>query len=271
MSASSPNIVYLAINLPSSIERREHMMSEGQKHGINIQIVEAVSGETLTPEQKAMYNSRMRESMYINHLSPNEQACVHSHRKALQAILDSQADYGVILEDDSVLEQNFIQGINYLINSVSGWECCKLYTEPSKLYPVCPDIPNAPVQPVFPKKIPWGSVAYMYSRKAATEILSHYDNFWLGSDTHLAEIMLTHNIPVIGITPNLVTTLYANNEQSDIDNGGSRYRDKIRSKRSTLQYIRYRVSVGMRAFKKWKMRIRLRSILSVKANVTESK
>ena len=269
MSDSSPNIIYLAINLPSSVERREHMMREGEKNGISIQIVEAVSGKTLTPEQKEMYNSRKRESMYINHLSPNEQACVHSHRKALQAILDSQADYGVILEDDSVLEQNFLQGINYLISSVTGWECCKLYTEPSKLYPVCPSIPGAPVQPVFPKKIPWGAIGYMYSRKAAAEILSHYDNFWLGADTHLAEIMLTHNIPVIGVTPNLVTTLFAHNEESDIDEGGNRYAEITRPKRSALQYLRYRISVGSRAFKKWKMRVLLRSILSVKTSATD--
>ena len=41
-----PNIVYLAINLPSSIERREHIQQQGASIGITVQIVEAVSGFT---------------------------------------------------------------------------------------------------------------------------------------------------------------------------------------------------------------------------------
>lgn len=262
-----PNIIYLAINLPASTKRREHIQQQGSLQGITVQIVEAVSGKTLTDEQKKMYDSRKRESMYINHLTPNEQACVHSHRKALSTFLASEADYAVVLEDDATFEPNFVSGIKFMINSVPGWECCKLYTEPSVLYPLCPTIADAPVQPVFPKKIPWGAIGYLYSRAGAEKVLSHFDSFWLGADTQLADIMLKHRIPVTGVVPNLVNTLYAHNEQSDIDAGGHRiigapaaHYIPTRTKRTLMQYLRYRSSVIGRAIGKWQMCRQMRRI-----------
>lgn len=259
----NPNILYLAINLPWSTERREHMAQQAAEHGIDIQIIEAVAGATLTDEQKAMYDSRKRESMYVRHLTPNEQACVHSHRKALQTFLASSADYGVVLEDDSTLEKGFVQGLMYLIKEIPGWECCKLYTEPSKLYPLCPPIPNAPVQPVMPKKIPWGSVAYIYSRSAAEKIMARFNSFWLGADTQLVEMMFAAKVALIGITPNLVGTLYAHNEQSDIDADVKRTNTPAHyQKRSAWQYLKYRASVVKRAIGKWRARVRMQRIFS---------
>ncbi len=262
-----PNIIYLAINLPSSKERREHIQQQGANLGITVQIVEAIAGKDLTEEQKKMYDSRKRESMYITHLTPNEQACAHSHRKALSTFLASDADYAVVLEDDATFEPNFLSGIKFMINDVPGWECCKLYTEPSKLYPLCPTIPEAPVQPVFPKKIPWGAIGYMYSRAGAEKILAHFNSFWLGADTQLADIMLKHHIPVTGVVPNLVSTLYVHNEQSDIDDGGRRNTviaasqdAPKRTKRTTMQYLRYRASVIGRAIGKWQMCRQMRRI-----------
>lgn len=259
---SAPRILYLAINLPASVERREHIANQAREHRIEIQIVEAVAGKTLTDEQKAMYNYRKRESMYITHLTPNEQACVHSHRKALSTFLASDYDYAVVLEDDATLEPIFNEGIQFLTTKVPGWECCKLYTEPSRLYELCPTIPDAPVQPVFPKKIPWGAIGYLYSRAGAEKLLANFNEFWLGADTQLADIMLSRHIPVIGVVPNLVSTLYVHNEQSDIDDGGRRNTVTAvqRTKRTAAQYLRYRASVIARAVGKWLMCKQMRSI-----------
>lgn len=256
-----PEILYMAINLPKSVDRREHMARQAEEHGISIQIVEAVAGATLTDEQKAMYDARKRETMYVRHLSSNEQACVHSHRKALGIFLESSADYGVILEDDATLEKGFKDGLLFLINEVPGWECCKLYTEPSKLYSLCPPIPDAPVQPVMPKKIPWGSVAYIYSRSAAQKIMARFNSFWLGADTQLVELMFAAKVALIGITPNLVGTLYAHNEQSDIDAGEKRTGTPAHfAKRTACQYLRYRLSVVKRAIGKSLARTRMQRI-----------
>lgn len=257
-------IIYLAINLPSSEERRRHVEQEAAKAGIDVEIVPAVAGNTLTDEQKARYDAAKRSSLYERHLAPNEQACVLSHRKCLRRIVDSGAAFGVVLEDDVTFSNNFREVIHFLTEKLKGWECAKLYTAPCRLYPLMPPIPDAPVQPVFPKKMPWGAIGYLYSRHAALKILKHLDSFYLPADLQLAQIILDYNIPFIGVTPNVVGTLYPHNEQSDINVTATFTREK-QPKRTLMQYLRYRADVIQRAFGKWNMRHMMKSRLRVES------
>lgn len=257
-------IIYLAINLPSSTERRKHVEQEAAKAGIEVEIVPAVAGNALTDEQKARYDAAKRSSLYERHLVPNEQACVLSHRKCLRRIVDSGAAFGVVLEDDITFSDNFCEAIHFLTEKLKGWECVKLYTAPCRLYPLMEPIPDAPVQPVFPKKMPWGAIGYLYSRHAAQEILKHMDTFYLPADLQLAQIILKHNIPFIGVTPDVIGTLYPHNEQSDIGVTAT-FAQAKQTKRTLLQYLRYRADVIGRAFGKWKMRHMMKSRLRVVA------
>ena len=234
-------IIYLALNLPASQERRDNLKIQAEKFGIDIKLIEAVSGATLTEEQKSMYRPTTRALMYPTQLRPNEQAYLHSYRKALQTFLDSPAEYGVIMDDDVVLHDIFPAGLSYILEKVGGWELCKLYQPPCKLYEVFPDVPGAPVKPVFPRKITCVSVCYMYSRKAATILLEKTKTFYMEGDPLIAKILMDNNLPTISTYPNLAGTLYPNNEQSDIDAAGSRRQTHTR--RNLLQYICYRFKI----------------------------
>lgn len=257
---STSSVIYLAINLPKSAERRELLAEQEKKAGITIQIVPAVAGADLTDEQRALYDTRRRASMYTTDLTPNEQACMHSHLKALRTFLASDADYGVVFEDDVLLTEDFLAGINCLLHRVQGWEVAKLYNQPCRLYDICPPMKDAPLQPVFPKKIPWGAIGYLYSRAGAEKIVQHLTSFWMGADAMLAKVMLSHGIPVIGITPNLISTAFPENEQSDIDEGGHRLKQDKRP-RTLLMYLRYRLSVLSTALQKDRMRALLRRVI----------
>ena len=236
------NVIFLAINLPASQSRRDNLKEQEAKCGINIQLVEAVAGATLTDEQKSMYNAAKREACYTKHMTANEQACVHSFRKALTTFLASDAEYAVIMEDDVTLNENFTEGLDFIINRLGGWESCKLYTESSRMYEVFPPINGAPVQPIFPRKFPWGAVCYLHSRKAAEVLVENMRDFYLPADTLIAKILMAKRIPSIGTNPNLAGTLYPNNEQSDIDAENARDEQK-EPRRSLAQYLRYRWSV----------------------------
>lgn len=264
---SLDNVIFLAINLPASQSRRDNLKEQEAKCGIRIQLVEAVSGADLTVEQQAMYNATKRSKIYPQHLSANEQACVHSFRKALRTFLDSSAEYAVIMEDDVILEYNFIAGLNFIINNLGGWESCKLYTESSKMYSVIPPIPEAPIQPIFPRKFPWGAVCYLHSRKAAEILLENSKEFYLPADTLIAKILMAKKVPAFGTNPNLAGTLYPNNEQSDIDT--EEKRTHIREKRTIAQYIRYRLSVLGSTLGKKAMRSLLKRSLYLKGNDTD--
>lgn len=260
---SHDNIIYLAINLRHAQSRRDNLKEQELRCGIRIQLVEAVSGADLTDEQKAMYNAEKRSKIYTKQLTLNEQACVHSFRKALATFLASDAQYAVIMEDDVTLESNFTEGVNFIIKRLGGWKSCKLYTEASQMYEIMPAIEGAPLQPIFPRKFPWGAVCYLHSRQSAEILLENMKDFYLPADTLIAKILMAKGIPTFGTNPNLAGTLYPHNEQSDIDAGEER-RDNETPSRTTLQYLRYRWSVLESTLGKMSMRRLLKRSLYLK-------
>lgn len=260
---TNSKIIYLAINLPASQERRDNLKIQEERCGIHIGLVEAVSGTTLTEEQKAMYDKDKRMSMYPKHMTANEQACVHSHRKAMQTFLDTPAEYGVIMEDDVDLVNGFADGVRYIVEKIGGWECCKLYNVPCKLYDIL-DVPEAaPVKPIFPRNNSCGAVCYMYTRKAAEKILSHTKKFYMEADPLIAKVLMDCRIPTFGTSPNLAYTIDPHHEMSDIDKDESRQNEQ-KVKRTLSQYIRYRWRKMSFSRGKWRMLKLLRRSLYIK-------
>lgn len=253
-------IAFFAINLPGSVERRENVYRQAERCGIDIQLVEAVSGATLTEEQKAMYDAKARLKHFERHLTPNEQACMHSHRKALEQFLASDAEYGVIMEDDVILGDKFMDALTYLTERLGGWEFCKLYCDPGPLYDVFPHAEGEPLYPVFPKKFLWVSACNMYTRKAAKLALKKTSRFCLAADAQIGSVMMRAGLPSISLNENVAGVLNPNNEQSDIDDGGSRTGGPV-VKRTLKQYIRYRRSIASNSLAKSRMcRILRRSL-----------
>lgn len=259
---NAPSILYLAINLPWSEKRREQVLAEGRKFGIDIQLVPAIAGRNLTEEDLSHYDRKARERAYPFDLTPNEIACTLSHRKALKTFLDSEADFGVVLEDDVLLQPHFNEGIAWLTQKLHGWQIAKLYSGDGKLFSVGMDkVEDSPVRPVFPKKIMWVSVGYLYTREGAQRLLEGLEHFWLSADAQIAQIMLSRRIPVVSTEPGLVLTSDPFNEFSDIDADTSASRLSPTRKRSLRQYITYRLSVWAIALGKIRMRRLLRRVL----------
>ncbi len=237
----SEDIIFLAINLPASQHRRDNLKQQEESQGIRIQLVEAISGSALTDAQKAMYQAEERSKAFPQQLTLNEQACVHSHRKALETFLKSNAKYGVIMEDDVVFCEKFVDKLRYLIDKIGGWECAKLYNIDCKKYNLIQLPQTAPVAPVFYRNNSCGSVCYMYSRLAAQTILDKTQTFILASDTLIAKVLLEESIPTIGTNPILADTTDPHCENSDIDKSDARC-NHLKNKRTFMQYIRTRVN-----------------------------
>lgn len=238
---NSEDIIFLAINLPASQHRRDNLKQQEESQGIRIQLVEAISGSALTDAQKAMYQAEERSKAFPQQLTLNEQACVHSHRKAMEVFLKSDAKYGVIMEDDVDFCENLVEKISYLVDKIGGWECAKLYSINCKKYDLIQLPQNAPVVPVFPRNNSCGAVCYIYSRRAAETILEKTQTFYLEADNLIAKILLEENIATIGTTPNLAGTIDPHHENSDIDKSDARFTRK-KNKRTFMQYIRARIN-----------------------------
>lgn len=257
---STPNILYLAINLPWAEERRRSILDQAKRFGVDIQIVSAVAGKDLDLNSDAHgYSHAMRSKYFTKDLLPNEVACTLSHRKALEKYLATDADYLVLLEDDAVLAEHFNEGIRELTDHLQGWEAAKLYTDEGKIFPLCPEFEGAPVQPVMPRKLPWVAVGYMYTRHAAQKILEGMQHFWLPTDMLIAKILLGSYIPTIGVSPGLIHSADPHCKHSTIDTKGTRFAPA--PPRNLFQFIAYRISVLRTGLAKkcmrWLMRRRL--------------
>lgn len=237
-----PSIQYLVINLPRAEKRRQDMLAQAERFGIELRFVPAVAGAELDLKSQSYgYDRKKRRKLYANDLITNEIACALSHRKALSVFLESGAEYAVIMEDDAVLDPRFNEGIDELIHHLHGWEAAKLFTDVGRLYPVLEPQEGRAVQPVFPRQLPWVAVGYLYTRRAAEVLHAKLERFWLPADAQIGRILLDEGVPTIGVSPGIIHSGDPQNENSTLDPNKER---NIRPpKRSLLQYIAYRLSV----------------------------
>ena len=235
------SILILCINLPAATERRAAVEEQARRLGLEVQFVEAVAGKDL-PENPPAYDRKGRAKIYTYDLSPNEIACTLSHIKAMETFLASGADYAVIMEDDIVFADNIKEGLHELIHDLHGWEAAKIYTadDAGRLYDLGDK--GKHVSAVFPRKVIWGAVAWLYTRKAVEQLLPEMQPVFHAADAQIGQTLLRKQIPTIGVYPRLIATSDPNTEHSTIDTADTP-RIICGRRRSLLQYLRYRLSV----------------------------
>ena len=265
LRAEETDVSYFYINLSSAVERRASAEKQARDFGIDLQRIEAIAGRDLAENSLSSYDRKRRRQEFASDLTMNEHACILSHCKALRAFLDSGAEYGVILEDDFVLQAHFRESIDYLTRRTSGWQCLKLYTGDGQLFPLGPRRPDAPVRLVFPKKLPWVAVGTLYTRAGALLTLDGFRRYWMGYDVQWAWHLLSGRIPVCGVSPSLVTTSDPNNEASTIDAGDPRdaHFRTGRQEQTWRQYAWHRLAVWRMSWGKWRMRRSMKHVLRV--------
>lgn len=268
---STPKINIYYINMDSAVARREAAEQQALSHGLDIQRVPAVIGRELTESDLVGFDAQKRRKEYHFDMTMGEHACTMSHLKALRRFLESDADMGVVLEDDFVLHPRFKEGLRWAVEHTEGWQVMKLFTEDGKLYPTQVESADGNWRLVFPKKILWVAVGYLYTREGARRVLEGFRRYWVPFDVQLAEVMLRTDITVCGITPSLATTSDPQSQTSSIDasskESGQVSRVEVLAntgRRSLCQYIRRRLGIWAVSCGKWRMRRKLRRRLLAK-------
>jgi glycosyl transferase family 25 len=87
------------INLVRDVERRAHI--DAQLRGIEHEFVDAVDGHALTAEQRAQLDTPPW-------ISPGGLGCALSHRNAYGRILEDGERFGLVLEDDAIVPDDFL-------------------------------------------------------------------------------------------------------------------------------------------------------------------
>lgn len=104
MPPSRPIIPIFVIAFASDKMRRDQMTRRLAALGLDFSFIDAIDGRAMTDRQRQAAEDPARPDWIGHHLRPGALGCLLSHRKAWQALLDSGAELGLVIEDDAVLD-----------------------------------------------------------------------------------------------------------------------------------------------------------------------
>ena len=131
-----PHLMVLLINLPRSTERLARMQARLQALGLGYEVLEAVDGRARWDELLPTVDVRRFERHVGRDVLPGEIGCYHSHLLAWQRFLDSDAKVLLVLEDDIVFADDFLQALCVALEGGEHWDMLKLAKIRAK-QPVC--------------------------------------------------------------------------------------------------------------------------------------
>ena len=101
------------INLPDSLDRRQHIKSQLDSSNMPFEFISAVDVRNLSEiEQKNLYDCE-KAKLYKRELTLGEIGCALSHRAVYKKMIDENIDRAIILEDDITLKPEFYNLLQY--------------------------------------------------------------------------------------------------------------------------------------------------------------
>jgi glycosyl transferase, family 25 len=191
------------INLDRSPERLKEITRQLEKFGLGFQRVQAVDGKLANPTQKALLDEMKYQSRHGKTSLPGELGCYLSHVRVIEVFLASDSPFAIILEDDAILEDGFIQGIEELLKHANRWDMVKLSGVHSGTPVSVLQLNQNLVLAVMFSKCT-GSSAYILNRRAALELSQGLLPMTLPYD-HEFDKGWKYRIKVRAVSPFLVT------------------------------------------------------------------
>ncbi|MDQ1198882.1 glycosyl transferase family 25 [Rhizobium sp. SORGH_AS 787] len=156
--------IYL-INMANAKERKQAMFDKLSDIGLTAERVEAIDGRALTfpiPEFSAL----SYKLMHGRRTCPPEIGCYLSHVECARRLLQSDAEFALILEDDVVFKQDFMASVEAAIDHRNDWDILRLSTVSNgRKYPFRKLTADRSLSIALTREK--GSGAYIVNRKAA--------------------------------------------------------------------------------------------------------
>ncbi|AYV83999.1 MAG: glycosyltransferase family 25 [Hyperionvirus sp.] len=107
------------INLKARRERKRLAVREMRKHNISAEVVNGIDGNSLDRGELIRHGLIDDETGYRK-LRKGEIGCYFSHLRCWELIWRTGKEYGIVLEDDVVLDDNFRGKFNRLLSDLEG-------------------------------------------------------------------------------------------------------------------------------------------------------
>jgi len=239
---NNSGIPIFLINMEQSSERLKDVKEQLDALDLSFQRIDATVGSQLsTTEIASVYDAQTNKKLHHRNLTVGEIGCYVSHRKAWQALLDSNAKFGLILEDDISINNNLPNCLQ-LISRSSGWDILKI-SDTENVTPAQTKKIDDEFNVVSYKKVPNRTMAYLLTAEAASKLLS-LKRFYRPVDVDV-QCYDDFNLSVCGLRPNAVemSLEFGLPEKSDI---AQTNKGRHSSRSTFLRNLKYRWAMHRR-------------------------
>lgn len=154
------------INLDRAPDRLERISARLQQLGLDFERLPAVDAHALTDVQRAALDETAYRRQHGKSSLPGELGCYLSHVEAMHRFLASDADFGLLLEDDVRLHDSLPAVLRGLVQHAARWDMVKLSGVHSGTpVPVLDVAPGHRLAVMLSRCT--GSSAYLVNRRAA--------------------------------------------------------------------------------------------------------
>lgn len=165
LKASNARLDVYLINLDRAETRRDAMLSKLAEAGLSAQRIAAIDGKLLsfpTPDFCALSYG----ALHGRRTCPPEVGCYLSHVECAKTFLKGDADFALILEDDVIFADDFLQTIDDAICHAQDWDILRLTTvNRGRKFPFKTISPDRQLAIALTREK--GAGAYIINRKAA--------------------------------------------------------------------------------------------------------
>ena len=232
------------LSLPDDAHRRTRLEASLAPYQLSYRWIEGVDARSWTAQQMQNHldQKQVEQNMWHEPI-PGSIGCYLSHLKAYKALLDSDDEAAIILEDDAEITAEFATHLSCLATAQAAIDIIFLCDRrPNRPAPVI-GISDKGLAFTFKRFANIGANGYVINRKAAALLWSDYQRFGLEIDTLLNRWWQT-GLSVATTMPELVTHR---------DMGSSIGYDNIRLLSKPHQRLSHHLQkLKMSAVKRWR-------------------
>jgi glycosyl transferase family 25 len=217
------NLTVFLINLDGSDDRLASATTQIESAGVSYQRYAAFDGRGKNPTDFEEYDDQAATRFYGRPMTGGEMGCYFSHIDCAEAFLATDADYGLILEDDMLGSERSFQDLDKIIDwiensDLADWDMINLCMEPRKFFSVLKTFGDgeSSFSLVRAHYFPMTTTAILWSRAGAKRFLETRRQIYAPLD-HFFRRWFTVNGRGLAVTPPLFDITGAD---SDLDNEG---------------------------------------------------
>lgn len=166
----------------------------------NTVVLSAIDSQKLDESMiRQFYHKKLYRPYYPFTLSTNEIACFLSHRKAWQYIADENLDAGLILEDDVLPNEQFINAVHFALEHMGPQDFIRFPFREKETGKTL--FKQSSFRIIEPVKVGLGQVTQLIGRDAAKQLLKFTEKFDRPVDTTMQIFWKTGIKPLVTLPP----------------------------------------------------------------------